>query len=72
MTGAWPVFQFFLGNTDFSPVQVETKDKCCHNNALFGTPGELPYLAVPYDFDMSGFVYAPHSNPNPKLRIDNP
>ena len=65
------VFQFLIGNTDFSPVRVGRKDNCCHNNALFGTPGELPYFAVPYDFDMSGFVNTPHSAPNPKLRIDS-
>ena len=65
------VFQFFIGNTDFSPVRVGRKDDCCHNNSLFGTPGEPPYYAVPYDFDMSGFVYTPHSAPNPKLRIDS-
>ena len=65
------VFQFFIGNTDVSTVRVGRKDDCCHNNSLFGTPGEPPYYAVPYDFDMSGFVYTPHSAPNPKLRIDS-
>ena len=65
------VFQFFIGNTDFSPVRIGRKDDCCHNYALFGAPGELPYYAIPYDFDMSGFVYTPHSAPNPKLRIDS-
>lgn len=65
------VFQFLLGNTDFSPVRVGRQDDCCHNFALFGALGELPYFAVPYDFDMSGFVYTPHSAPNPKLRIDS-
>lgn len=65
------VYQFFLGNTDFSPVRVAGDDKCCHNYALFGTLAEPPYYAVPYDFDMSGFVNPPHAAPNPALQIDS-
>lgn len=65
------VYQFFLGNTDFSPVRVAGNNDCCHNYALFGAPGELPYFAVPYDFDMSGFVNPPHAAPNPALKIDS-
>jgi hypothetical protein len=65
------VYQYLLGNTDFSPIQVGRQDDCCHNYALFGTPGELPYFGIPYDFDMSGFVNTPHSNPNPKLRLES-
>jgi hypothetical protein len=65
------VFQYLLGNTDFSPIRVGRQDDCCHNYALFGTTGELPYIGVPYDFDMSGFVNAPHSAPNPKLRLES-
>ena len=65
------VYQFFLGNTDFSPVRVSGNNDCCHNYALFGNPDELPYFAVPYDFDMSGFVNPPHAAPNPALKIDS-
>jgi hypothetical protein len=65
------VYQFFLGNTDFSPVSGAGDDDCCHNYALFGTPDELPYFAVPFDFDMSGFVNPPYAAPNPALKIDS-
>ena len=62
------VFQYMIGNTDFSP-RGGPKDKpCCHNTVLVIRKGEAPF-AVPYDFDRSGLVNAPYATPNPKLRI---
>jgi hypothetical protein len=63
------VFQYLIGNTDFSPI-LGSNNKCCHNTVLFGKEG-LPLLAIPYDFDMSGFVYAPYAEPDEGLGIDN-
>jgi len=64
------VFQYLIGNTDFSPLTGPPGGKCCHNHTLFGNEGE-PYYSIPYDFDMSGFVNAPYATPNPKLRLDS-
>jgi hypothetical protein len=63
------VFQYLLGNTDFSPI-LGSNDECCHNYDMFGTEG-APLLAIPYDFDMSGFVYTPYARPETGLGIDN-
>jgi hypothetical protein len=63
------IFQYLLGNTDFSPI-LGSKDECCHNYALFGTDG-APLLAIPYDFDMSGFVNTPYARPESGLGIEN-
>ena len=63
------IFQYLIGNTDFSPIRG-SKGECCHNYALFGTDGN-PLLAIPYDFDMSGFVYTPYAKPDDELGIDN-
>jgi hypothetical protein len=63
------VFQYLLGNTDFSPI-LGSKDECCHNYMLFGEDG-APLVAIPYDFDMSGFVNAPYAMPREGLGIDN-
>jgi len=63
------VFQYLLGNTDFSPI-LGSKGECCHNYAMFGTDGG-PLLAIPYDFDMSGFVNTPYARPETGLGIDN-
>ena len=60
------VYQYMLGNTDWSPVGSEPGDACCHNVFLLkGTP----IVPIPYDFDMSGFVSAGYATPNPELGI---
>jgi len=64
------VFQYLIGNTDFSPIAGSPGGECCHNHTLFGNEGET-YYSVPYDFDMSGFVGAPYAMPHPKLRLDS-
>jgi len=64
------VFQYLIGNTDFSPIAGSRGGECCHNHTLFGEEGES-YYSIPYDFDMSGFISAPHATPNPKLRLDS-
>ncbi len=62
------LFQFMIGNTDFSPIAGAEGEDCCHNSSLFGKEGG-PVYAIPYDFDMSGLVDAPYAEPNPKFRI---
>jgi hypothetical protein len=61
------IFQYLIGNTDFSPI-LGSQDECCHNDALFGT-GDAPLIAIPYDFDMSGFVHTPYAMPERGLGI---
>ena len=63
------VFQYLLGNTDFSPI-LGSETECCHNYELFGKEG-APLLAIPYDFDMSGFVNTPYARPESGLGIDS-
>lgn len=62
------VFQFFIGNTDFSPIAGPPESGCCHNYVLFQKDADL-LIAIPYDFDQSGFVDAPYASPNENLRI---
>ncbi len=62
------VFQYLIGNTDFSMIAGAKDDNCCHNIALF-TVGEDRYLPVPYDFDFAGLVNARYAEPNPALSI---
>jgi hypothetical protein len=61
------VFQYLIGNTDWSLVRYYDDDFCCHNGKLF-TVNERNYY-VPYDFDMSGLVSARYAKPKPKLRL---
>ena len=62
------VFQFLIGNTDFSPVAPSPYDECCHNYDLFDNGSEL-LVAIPYDFDQAGFVNAPYAAPSEQFPI---
>lgn len=62
------VFEYLIGNTDFSPIAGHPDDECCHNYVLFGNDVD-PVIAIPYDFDQSGFVDAPYAAPNEHFRI---
>ena len=62
------VFEFLIGNTDFSPIAGAPDDECCHNYVLFGNSID-PVVAIPYDFDQSGFVDAPYAVANERFRI---
>ncbi len=62
------LFQFLIGNTDFSPLQGAPGEMCCHNYVLFGNDVD-PMVAVPYDFDQSGFVNAPYAAPSQNFHI---
>lgn len=62
------VFQYLIGNTDFSMVLGPADDACCHNVVLY-TGDEGRFLPIPYDFDFSGLVNARYATPNPRLKI---
>jgi hypothetical protein len=54
------VFQYFIGNTDWSLLGL-------HNVALLKVKDST--LALPYDFDWSGAINAPYARPAPILPI---
>jgi hypothetical protein len=63
------VFQYFIGNTDWSfafPPPDETA--CCHNSVPIGNHAG-PVFPVPFDFDQAGIVDAPYATVDPSLRI---
>ena len=66
-TALMSVFQYLVGNTDWSLLTAYDEDICCHNVDLFDIDGRL--LPVPYDFDFSGVVNAAYAEPNPNLPI---
>jgi hypothetical protein len=55
------VFQYMIGNTDWSGVQM-------HNMELFHRP-PATYATIPYDFDFSGIIDARYANPDESLDI---
>jgi hypothetical protein len=55
------VFMYMVGATDWSVPYL-------HNIRILASP-EWEYVAVPYDFDWTGFVNAPYARPDPRLGI---
>ena len=63
------VYQYMIGNTDWSFVLAEEDDACCHNGDLLDIENSIYY--VPYDFDLAGIVNAKYAKPDPTLRLKN-
>lgn len=62
------VFEYLIGNTDFSLILGPASKSCCHNSVLYSDGGP-PYTPIPYDFDYSGIVDAPYAVPNPRFKL---
>ena len=64
------LFQFMVGNTDWSVKMAPEDSDCCHNGRVLSPPGEsLGWMVVPYDFDQSGIVNPRYAAPAPQLGI---
>ena len=63
------LFEYMIGNTEYSLVNPEPGKNCCHNTDVLSATGGPPYLSLPFDFDFSGLVNAPYAAPNPKYPI---
>jgi len=63
------LFQYLIGNTDFSLIRGANDDDCCHNSIPFRNGDAV--VPIPYDFDFSGMVNADYADPNPRLGLDD-
>jgi hypothetical protein len=64
------LFQYLLGNTDWSAVVGAPGEACCHNIVpLISADNTL--VPVPYDFDATGVVNPPYAAPSTTLNINN-
>ena len=65
------LFQYMIGNQDWSNRQAAAGMNCCHNIKLLeASAGALRDLVpVAYDFDSSGFVDAPYALPPTEVPI---
>ncbi len=62
------MFQYFLGNTDWSALAGPAGSACCHNVVpMAREDGTL--VPIPYDFDASGIVDPPYALPAVGLPI---
>jgi hypothetical protein len=57
------IFQFLIGNTDWSAFMKEQdRLECCHNTKPIGDAAVGPVFSVPYDFDITGVVSTRYAN----------
>ncbi len=63
------LFQFMIGNNDYSTIRAERGRRCCHNIRLITNEEGLGLRPVPYDFDFAGMVDASYATPPPSVKI---
>jgi hypothetical protein len=57
------LFEYMIGNLDWSMRAGPRGEPCCHNSRLIGGKGSATFTSVPYDFDYSGLVDASYAVP---------
>jgi hypothetical protein len=63
------LFQYMIGNTDWSAISAEPDEEdCCHNGKPIGQPGGS-IIVLPYDFDFSGLIQTDYASPRSHLPI---
>ena len=66
------LFQFMIGNVDYSSKNGPEPDDCCHNSKLIGAGEDLvPRYSIPYDFDSTGLVDAHYAFAPTVLKLRN-
>ena len=66
------LFQYMIGNTDWSMRLGPAGETCCHNFRLLGAAGaQSGLIPVPFDFDSSGLVNAPYAAPAEQLGLSS-
>lgn len=64
------LFQFMIGNTDWSVRKGPDEEGCCHNGKLIGPPdSDSGWVVLPYDFDQAGLINTKYSAPSDVLPI---
>lgn len=66
----YELFQYMIGNTDWSITKGPGTEDCCHNGKVVGDPGATSnWVVLPYDFDQAGLINARYALPAEGLRI---
>jgi hypothetical protein len=65
------LFNYMVGNLDFSMTRGAPGSDCCHNGKLMGATKSSTdgLIYVPYDFDQTGLVDAPYATPPDSLKV---
>lgn len=67
------IFQYLIGNLDWSTRAGPAGERCCHNSRLIAASsgGAQTLIPLPYDFDYSGLVDAPYAVPPDGIKVRN-
>jgi hypothetical protein len=67
------LFQYMVGNLDWSMRAGAAGQSCCHNAKLFAPNANARQGLIPvaYDFDFTGFVDAPYATPPEELGVSS-
>ena len=66
------LFQYLIGNTDFSVKRGPQGEGCCHNGRVIAAAGRQDgYVIVPYDFDQAGVIDTEYALPDRRLGINS-
>ena len=64
------LFQFMIGNTDWSVRKGPATEGCCHNGKVIAPPDSRNgWVVLPYDFDQSGIINTSYAMPSDLLPI---
>jgi hypothetical protein len=64
------MYQFLVGNTDWSVKLSPEESDCCHNGRVLAAPdAKVGWMVVPYDFDQTGIINPRYAEPAPQLGI---
>lgn len=64
------LFQLMIGNNDYSILKGPDGEFCCHNIEMFVDENAVgKRIPIPFDFDMSGLVFAEYAAPPSHLPI---
>lgn len=65
------MFEYMIGNHDWSMRAGPVGKDCCHNAELVGALAPGQTVPIPYDFDFSGYVDTPYATPPAELSISD-
>lgn len=64
------LFQFMIGNTDWSVRKGPGDEGCCHNGKAIAPPDSAhDWVVLPYDFDQAGLINTRYAAPSDLLPI---
>jgi hypothetical protein len=66
------IFQFMIGNTDWSALRPRPPEPCCHNAHVVANPDKgAKHFVIAFDFDQAGLINTRYATPSEILPIQS-